>query len=476
MAENIFRGAEGTLVEGNDLPHRIWGLGIDSVQGSSRAVNRAVPLQSSGLTSNYTPALDTKIHPERIQIAKTMTLNSHRDVVIDLSKPSTFHSCADESTVHLRVHSPTTYAGVCLLDTTRKNTLTLPPAPVIDVDLPGVWRRDCSKSKLSSEHYMPQPFETGSASGLGTSGNNNNQHQLNRAAPLFIPGPVRMDGRSKSAYIQPTEEYEKFDSHNMAFPEATRAQQEQPASPSTCSPGWSPVFPGNPVEVEFARNAPSNHALTGSQYYDPKVFSPHPDIDEHSGRLLAMIQQVGNQDFDSIRKSYPGDSREPLNSYFSGSSPIDPYDKEQVKREPRLLDHSRKFSYQPRSIPLARLIQRRLSAVTEEDSVSRRDPAPLLQKSDHYSQSKEAASHAHADPNTEPTQNTISFEAIADDKESNAVVKLPRRSVSSSLATRQTNNQPRCDTTAAATVKEGTLTANDAIKKVRTRKIKNVSE
>ena len=439
----LSRGAEGTLVEGDrdELPHKIWGLGIDDA--GSRSVNRTVvtpirPPESGVPPEVPAPEISSSVLIDYSQIAKVTAPNSHRDDIIDLSKPSTFYRTTDHSSVlNLPAFPLTAYTSADFMDTSRVRS-SMPAAAgaaAVDIGLPGTQRHN-RRQFPSSE---TRPLGTGN-SGHSSFGNSSTGCQLNGSAPLFIPGSLRTAGRWAGAYIQPPAKEEKLAPHDPLS--SQNYDHQQVGSPSTCSTAWSPVFPGFPVENEYP-TAPL------SSLHGPEVYSPPMDHDEQSARLLAVIRQIGNQDLGNISKGYSAGVGRSMD--LNTGRLADQHDKGQCEYtksyvSARLSDRSRMLPYQPRSVPLARLIHRRLSAVTEEESSAlRQDPVSRRHKSEHHPTSESqsalesmilAGNDSRTEGAHEAGQDTTSVEVMPLETDSSAVVKLPNKIVSSSSAAR----------------------------------------
>jgi hypothetical protein len=425
-------GAEGTLVEGDDLSHKIWGLGIDDAQGCSSSRSNKAPinqnLQPHNSHKDHIPL--QPINHEGIGYGAQTAPQQERDAVIDLSKPLTFggnHSGL--------AGIPHKYA-LNLVQHGRNMQLEM----LARGDYNGSYfeMHNPHGSKLPANMGGNQAFSL-STLGLGLNwndsvnsetrtaykNNNDSGNRLNSAAPAFVPqasaGADKL--QPKTAYMRPagnagppiSQSLDKRSMVNMASQYQNQQDYHLPTPPSTASPHWSPIF-SQPDDFGMSTRKPiTKHVQHNSMYQAPKVYSPHPDLEEYSSRLSAMVEQLGGhgldlnvQRFSPIHRFSAQQSESPAlqikskqaiehikpsaqnneSSHRPLTAPINRQvfskkDAVQSMESGNLLfpsERRRNLSYQhARSIPLARLIQRRLSSVAEEDA-GRDSLLPLLRK------------------------------------------------------------------------------------------------
>lgn len=258
--------------------------------------------------------------------------------------------------------------------------------------------------------------------------NNDSGNRLNSAAPVFVPqastGADRL--QPKTAYMRPagnagsaiSQPLDKRSMVNMASQYQNQQDYHLPTPPSTVSPHWSPIF-SQPDDFGMSTRKPiTKHVQHNSIYRPPKVYSPQPDLEEYASRLSAIVEQLGGHGLDlnvqrfspihqfsaqqlespalQIRSNKAIEHIKPSvqNNEWSHRPLTAPNNRQVISEKetepinqsmescnlPFSSERRRNLSYQhARSIPLARLIQRRLSSVAEEDA-GRDSLLPLLRK------------------------------------------------------------------------------------------------
>jgi len=220
---------------------------------------------------------------------------------------------------------------------------------------------------------------------------------LNKSAPVFVPANSNdnqthslgvymrsSDGHASDAYSQirnPT--------NYASVTQQYQQNNDLITPPSTSSPRWSPVF--TPQHSAINLKEPTlTQEVQSLMYRIPMVHSPDLQ-DDYSSNGFAI--QSNPQEDDEGHERYK--SAQNFGSHVRTFSPIDVGFSTNLKEFTRsilqpevstkfsnqlestyevvqtnpTLERRRNLSYQqPRSIPLARLIQRRLSSVAEEDT------------------------------------------------------------------------------------------------------------
>ena len=258
---------------------------------------------------------------------------------------------------------------------------------------------------------------------------------LNTAAPIFVPASANVKTYpSKQRYAPQSEKLLPYVLSAPRRPSAfnnTAGQHRQPDTqnllptpPSTSSPCWTPVFSHQPeMAISKSMVLTLNPQVSKAGSYSPKIYSPMSDLEDDSGHIRAIMQQNAIDETDitydskvvprmsslprdpftiqaylpkldslpvdvsSCLKATPGNLH---NSFmaFSTNHENNLHDGTLLEAEPSqtgvgiqsLTERRRNLSHQqPRSIPLARLIQRRLSSVVEEDQ-STKILFPFLQE------------------------------------------------------------------------------------------------
>ena len=331
----IYRGAEGTVVEGDDLATKVWGLGSDE----GHLPRSKSPQPSRAFSGSIPLVLDD------YQRVTSSALARHRDAVIDLVKPSAFcYPEAYDSTGRRLVSLDGTSPSSRPPERPNFGAYTATSQDQSDIvtttsikDLPGQTSAVSDDGLVSRNQALPQML-TSTLS---------RQSNLNSAAPSFIPTYAR-NTDSKSPFIQQDGKIDDFEYLHVARDGAAlRHQRAYDLTPSSsASPVWSPVFQSVPTIV------------LGD--YNPQIYSPQTDLDSYSNKFNP--QQMNNQEFVTVQQR--------LQTEQGIKSSIDSlYPRPYVSKNAVYMKDATSVSHQqPRSIPLARLTQRQLSSVMESSS------------------------------------------------------------------------------------------------------------
>jgi hypothetical protein len=341
------RGAEGTLVEGDDLSHKIWGLGIDDSQMVHLpATSKPSIRQTFQLQDHRPPQAPTASSHDDFNLSHYY----ERDSVIDLSRPATFHG-------HVGTQRVLSKRVPALPMPTSQQTFFVPASANM--------KAYSSKQRLG---YAPQSEDVFSAP-------------------------------RSSIFDNAAEQHRQPDSQSLL-----------PTPPSTSSPCWTPIFshqPGMAISKSMVLNL-NQKVSKADSYHSPKIYSPISNLEDESSHIRAIMQQNAIHETDVVYDSKivprtPSFQSDPftIQAYLpkldspqvddasclkatSGGlhdpSTVFPTNHENSLHDKILpqteagggtqgsTERRRNLSYQqPRSIPLARLIQRRLSSVAEED-------------------------------------------------------------------------------------------------------------
>lgn len=425
------RGAEGTLIEGSDLSHKIWGLGIDDSQTVHLpATSRQSIRQISRPQDHFPPQAPTASSQDEF----TLSHYYERDAVIDLSRPATFYG-------HVGTHR-----------VLSKGTPALPmPASQQTIFVPASANMNAYSSK---QRYAPQ-----SEKGL----------------PYVFSAP------RSSAFNNAVEQHRHMD-----------AQSLLPTPPSTSSPCWTPIFSHQP-EMAISKSMVSNLNPKASKAdsYTPKIYSPISNLEDDSSHIRAIMQQNTMHEAEIVydskvvprTHSFQSDPFT-IQAYLptldspqvdvvspclkvTSDSLHDPFMVFPTNHEKSLHDgilpqtetvggtqgsteRRRNLSYQqPRSIPLARLIQRRLSSVAEEGQSTKilfsfmqeaqmggftglKGPGPLLESLGRQKPrigllDEEIYTREIFTVQTEADRLVYDAESMLHSEEPNVVVKLPQK-------------------------------------------------
>jgi hypothetical protein len=348
LLNSLERGAEGTLVEGDDLSHKIWGLGIDD----SQMVHPSLPATSRpSIRQTFQPqpqAPSATTHDE-----SNLSHYYERDAVIDLSRPATFHG----------------HVGTQRVLSKRVPALPMPSSQqTFFVPASANMKAYSSKQRLG---YAPQSEE---------------------------PLQYVFSAPRSSIFDNAAEQHRQPD-----------AQSLLPTPPSTASPCWTPIFSHQPeMAISKSMVLNLNQNVSKADSYSPTIYSPISNLEEESSHIRAIMQQNAIHETDivydskvvprtpsfqndpftiqaylpkldspqvddaSCLKANSGGFHDPL-MVFPTNNENSLHDKILPQTEvgggtQGSTERRRNLSYQqPRSIPLARLIQRRLSSVAEED-------------------------------------------------------------------------------------------------------------
>ncbi|CAA7261685.1 unnamed protein product [Cyclocybe aegerita] len=394
-------GAEGTVIEGDDLSNKIWGLGGDDSQNASRSTR-------NNNDASVTPGSLGMVEYRESQLSS----QRQRDAVIDLAMPSTFANRAGapanvlprrvaetgasfgpQHNAHSRSQVEHRFQETSILRGASRN----PDFRHLQVDANRLSRNIGDPLGLGLQWSSPS---SGSAKEYRTSNNQvgpTRQSHLNTAAPVFVPENsvrTRNDAYSRPLGSSQDRAYFSRPLSTVDISQQYRAQQDYNilTPPSSSSTQWSPVFSRQPDPVLYSSSQKKpSHVLPNQQ--DPGIYSPQSDLDDYPRHLLMLMQQIQmGREGEVMHETsasleslvLQGDSALNVARY---SAPATPHIPSSALLEPQhhLVsdvalavedqnaptasgDRRRNLSYQhPRSIPLARLIQRRLSSVAEED-------------------------------------------------------------------------------------------------------------
>lgn len=336
------------MVEGDDLSHKIWGLGIDDSQMVHLpATSRPSIRQTSQPQDHRPPQAPTASSQDEF----TLSHYYERDAVIDLSRPATFYG-------HVGTQRVLSNRMPALPMPTSQQTMFVPASANM-------------KAYSSKQIYAPQSEK---------------------------PLPRVFSAPRSSAFDNAAEQHRQLD-----------AQSLLPTPPNTSSPCWTPIFSHQPemaISKSMVLNLPKD---SKADSYSPKIYSPISNLEDDSNHIRTIMQQNAIHEADVVydskivprTHSFQNDpftiqaylpkldslQVDDVSSCLEATSGSfhDPFMAFPTNHENSLHDgilpqteagggtqgsteRRRNLSYQqPRSIPLARLIQRRLSSVAEED-------------------------------------------------------------------------------------------------------------
>ena len=344
----IYRGAEGTVVEGGDLATKVWGLGSD--EGHRFRLKSPQPLKSSA--SSAPLPLDYNSDYQTVTLS---ALARHRDAVIDLVKPSTF-CCYPEAYDSTGRRMGNLYAHTRSCQDMHSANVTTAPTG----DCPERASTALGKELVGRSQGLPQIMRLPGFT---------RQSSLNSAAPSFVPAYPTRNSDSERACIQEDAEFDDFEYTHTARDLGQQLVSNSDLTPaSTASPLWSPVFQSVPTIV------------LGD--YDPRIYQ---DLDSYSNKFIT--QQLNNEEFMIVQQRLHAEQGIKASIETSYSQPYVANNRVCMKGgndvdgipSPTLsscglteanriesCERPGQLSHQPRSVPMVRLMQRRLSSVVEE--------------------------------------------------------------------------------------------------------------
>jgi len=421
------------LVEGDDLSHKIWGLGIDESQMVQPPTTSRQSIRQTSQPQDYRPS---QAPPTTTMSQDEFALSHYyeRDAVIDLSRPATFYGHVGTQRILSKQNVEHIVSSLPI--STSRQTM-MPQLP--DVEGFTTLR---AKNVNCEEVYEPRQSSTLAVGlGLHTWSSRGSRLEnvnpmcgssLNTAAPSLVPASANMKAySSKQRYAPQSQKPQLYSFSAPRIPSVFNnaeqhrqpdAQSLLPTPPSTSSPCWTPVFSHQPeMAISKSMILTVDPKVSKVDSYSPNIYSPMFDLEDDSSYIRAAMQQNAIQETDSIYdskgvpptlsfqrdpftfqvkldslqvddvssclKATSGSLHDPFMAFSTNHKNI-PHDGKGLQAEPfqagvgaqDFTERRRNLSYQqPRSIPLARLIQRRLSSVAEED-LSTKILFPFLQE------------------------------------------------------------------------------------------------
>lgn len=325
----------------------------------------------------------------RISQARAEAITQDKDAVIDLSRPSTFYTSFEHRPSQMGLEGSFEASSIPRADISERLSVGERKTDMVNISRqivqPAVGGRYVKENPgaeglgLNWQTLM-KPFDDTIGHSLGS--HESHRSALNSAAPAFVPINSKPQMNNTSAFTQPPTDYGIRQTPTLIYSTGYPLMHEISTPPSTTSTQWSPVF------------SSANDTLDS---VDPRVYSPQMDLDSHLNPLLALMQRMTAQErFDFIQDRlntvglpHPHSSyrleghKATLTSGPASRKPTAPiassvnhgpgselqnstvYLRQKSEQPP---EARRPPPYQqPRSIPLAKLIQRRLSSVTEEE-------------------------------------------------------------------------------------------------------------
>lgn len=452
------------MIEGDDLSHKIWGLSVGdqhihstTTRTGKNDAHHVSQVATSGEDFYAQPA--KSIRESKSGFLYPMSLQGSRASVIDLSRPSTFYNPTGfDATIQ---NFSGDRFGEDSLPRPARQTQIISPSDGLNIrhpsgmqypgnnmwidimnddlsNIPRVESRDGKRLRIG----VPEPRTDGSATrSFGANG----QNRLNKSAPVFVPGS---DWQAKDLLVQHSRDGSLSDTRLPRHMELFQQRHNEIISSATPSPNWSPIFP-HLLDIQTLTTP--RHIQDGTMFPDPKIYSPGLDNDEYSMKLMAMMQQFKGQEYFNIGKKCPTRTVKQMGDPLGerkGSRDADHAERISAINDNPLayinFDHRPSLSQQhPRSIPLARLIQRRLSSVPEEvgaGMTGSQSESDLTMRSGAILYPEIMTTTV----NPQIMQPAETVEERPDHTESNAIVRLPRKTAmhgSSRLSNRSAHNK-----------------------------------
>ena len=273
---------------------------------------------------------------------------------------------------------------------------------------------NCSRDHPILGHDWHNLLVSGTNAQPETSKGRRGSNNLNKSAPVFVPANLNdIQTPPLGVYMRGSNEYTS-DAYSQirnpanyasVAPQYHQQNNDLITPPSTLSPRWSPVFTPQHSAINL-KEPILTHDVQPLTYRIPMIHSPDLHDDYSSNRFAMHSNLQGVDDvheqwkpaqkfgshmrtcssidvgFSADLKDFTRSTLRPEASTISLALNGQSESTYGVVQTDPALERRRNLSYQqPRSIPLARLIQRRLSSVVEEDATLNHENLPLsLQK------------------------------------------------------------------------------------------------
>ncbi|KAK0241805.1 hypothetical protein EDD85DRAFT_1020532 [Armillaria nabsnona] len=380
-------GAEGTIVEGEDLSRMIWGLGIDAPSDS-----RQHPSGGERKAAQLPSAL-AQLQRPKTQVAQyTVRQNSQSLPIL----PTLAHSKRNAST----------------LQSPQVNSSLIPDKPNMRASHANSRYERHSNFESTKRSSFPELLQDFSRAddhlvGLGiqwpansvvkdTNHPYNSVSSLSRISPILPQSGPRLFVESRtnpqltSQVIIPTGP--RMSAIDIAHQyRIKQLQSALPTPPNSSEPQWSPYFSESSNDILYHEYDPP---MPFDRFQRPILEVRNPDAELRR----FVVERMNNPDIfiddppvfsarPSRQTSYRSMSQDSQNFFEMSPPPPGPPPNSPLPSAPSVYSKPNRntsvphsptspefqnyfctMSRQPRSIPLARLIQRRLSAVPEEDA------------------------------------------------------------------------------------------------------------
>ncbi|KAJ7079128.1 hypothetical protein B0H15DRAFT_1000009, partial [Mycena belliarum] len=420
-------GAEGTIIDGEDLSRMIWGLGMDDAPSHSRTAcvnnfHKPTPQSSS------TPRLQTQRHPHHNYVSHQSHNVSPRQ---------------QRQASHDRLHSPLASGGAVDLHDSRSQLLhqsalaSLGPLHSSSGQMHEHGLHAAQKSVSWTDVYrthrvQDQLSEYDGHRGLGLDWQETLKHKhdaphnntstktlnpLKPSAPVFVPASQQTTQQYPRIFVEPRIPHIINPPQRLTAIEIAHQYHAQrlplnslPTPPGSSSPQWTSFLPRYtdpfpPLDLHSLLPA-KQHMNLAQQQAMREVQQCHSDPSQELRQFV--FDRMRNPDLniaqDFMSRGFGDcnlmDNHQPLSSHGLSpasqyrkpldrspphpgpppNSPLPPLPSFRTDRthnfiaappsptSPDTHSQSRNPTRQPRSVPFARLLQRRLSSVPEEES------------------------------------------------------------------------------------------------------------
>ncbi|KAJ8077249.1 hypothetical protein AAF712_004133 [Marasmius tenuissimus] len=362
-------GAEGTLVEGEDVSRMIWGLREDEPLPLPPRTEAADLTFNATKGSHDVPSAPPKVNQPIHHLRTPSSIASSSPAISlgrarEFSRPSTGLITPRDIDLHW-------YGS----DNHDDSPIIIPPTPQQlqnFLELHGIF---------DESHINNAPPEAGL--GLFWTGRKPGRLEydipprLQASAPVFVPHSQVIGKNQDPPVVADTPSYADFPRRrtvsavDLACLLQHQAQGSLLTPPSSTPTKWTPRFPDH---IALLSGPNAYHATTGDEFGEDELPEPLPlhaeNLSLYNCTSEGPRRDVPAEDPACMRldRTTPSSSHSPALPDLRSSSanmaiPPSPQSPE-VKLSTRT---------QPRSVPFARLLQRRLSAVPEEDSSVRLD-------------------------------------------------------------------------------------------------------
>ncbi|KAK1218804.1 hypothetical protein PQX77_018481 [Marasmius sp. AFHP31] len=358
-------GAEGTLVEGEDVSRMIWGLREDEPLPLPPRTEPVDLKTNATKQSPDVPSVPPKVNQLVHHLRTPSSVASSSPAISlgrarELSRPSTGLITPRDIDLH--------WYGT---DNNDDSPIIIPPTPQQlqnFLELHGIFDGSCINN--SAPEAGLGLFWTGRKSGRLE---HDIPPRLQASAPVFVPHSQVIGKNQISPAVADAPSYADFPRRRTvsAVDLACLLQHQASGSlltpPSSTPTKWTPRFPDHIADPN------TYYATKGDEFSEDELPEPLPNAENLS--LYIRTSEGSRRDIPveepacmRLDHTTPSCSHSPASSVLRSSSA-----NMTIPPSPQSPEFKLNTRAQPRSVPFARLLQRRLSAVPEEESSVRLD-------------------------------------------------------------------------------------------------------